>query len=220
MKLKSLICLLVAFTVTSQLHAGNPGDVSWGVKATVDAELPTKWHGKNNDWKMFHNGVGFTLGALSHIPLGRNFYVEPEVEFFMSQYRYDLVIMEDDRDNKNPKLSKFGIGIPVVAGYNINFSQRFGMRIFTGPQIRYAFAGKVGVARQLKDEYEKLLLWDTNRRFDFSWKVGIGFAIDNFMISAEADFGISNLYRRSPVTDYSQWRYHENRVGGGVTYYF
>ena len=220
MKRKLFLSLTAVIIFSSLSQAHNDKNVSWGVKATADAELPTKWHGKTNVWKMFNNGFGCTLGFLSNIPIGWNFYIEPELAFYMSEYRYDLELMADDTEGNNPKLSKYGIAIPIVVGYNVDFSERFGLRIFTGPQFRYAFAGDIGIKKNLKEEYENLLLWDTNRRFDFSWKIGIGFPIDNFMISAEADFGIANLYKNSPIADYTKWTYHENRVGGGITYYF
>lgn len=218
---KSLI-LLSGLLCTSLTYGKiNDKRVNWGLKATVDAELPTKWHGEHNDIKMFNNGVGFTIGAISNISIAKNFYFEPGISFFLSQYRYDLIVADGKDKTENPMLSKYGIEIPTLFGYTIDFNDMIGLHIFTGPQIRYAFTGKVGLnSEEQKEENENLLLWDSNRRFDFSWKIGIGLPIQHFMISVEADFGITNLYKKGALTGHTNWNYRENRVGAGITYYF
>lgn len=223
-KFQLLITGLIICGVNFIASASDSNKVCWGIKVTGDAEFPSKWHGQYNSVKMFHNGSGFTIGGVSNIYIGKNFYFEPGVSFFYSNYKYDLVVAY--LTSENPKLTKYGLEVPTVFGYKIDFSDRIGLRIFTGPQIRYAFGGKIGIKdsqfedSQSIEETKNLLLWDTNRRFDCSWKVGVGLPIDRFMISVEADFGLTNLYKTSTLMGSSKWRYRENRVGAGLTYYF
>lgn len=195
--------------------------VLWGIKASVDAELPGKWRGKDASVKMFNNGLGFTAGAVSNIYLGKNFFFEPGLLLFYSQYRYDFAIGDMNFMEKNPKLTKFGVEVPVVFGYNFDITDRFALSVFTGPQIRYAFGADVKIEdKDLRDEYEDLLKWDTFRRLDCAWKIGVGFPLYHFMFSLEADIGMNNLIKSSKIAGPSKMTFRENRFGLGVTYYF
>ena len=222
---RKLIALIVGIMWCSGnfvTSANESNSVLWGLKATVNAELPGKWRGKNNSVKMFNPGSGFTVGGVSNIYLGNNFYIEPGVSFFYSQYRYDLIVGGIGvSEIKNPRLSKLGIEIPVVFGYTFDINNSFAISVFTGPQIRYALGGSVGVSEaNPEDDYESLLKWDTYRRFDCSWKIGIGFPINNFMLSVEADLGMNNLIKSSQIAGQSTMSFRENRIGVGLAYYF
>lgn len=222
MKRKSLI-LLISLVISALAFSSRADDkVRWGAKLSVEGVLPTKLKSGDSSFKLFHNGVGFTVGAVSHINIASEFFVEPGLSFFYSKYKYDITLMENlDKVEVNPPLTKMGVQLPVVLGYQANFTDMIGIRLYMGPQIRYAFAGKVGIKDpELREEYEPLLLWDCNRRFELSWKAGIGVPIDNFMISAEADFGLTNLTKTTTITGDHPWRMREFRVGGAFTYYF
>ena len=121
-KLLNLIIGIILCCVNFNILAGDNNRVLWGLKASVDAELPGKWRGNDVSVKMYKPGVGFTIGGVSNIYLGKNFYFEPGVSFFYSQYKYDLIIGgETLNDYKDPKLYKLGLEIPLVVGYTIDF---------------------------------------------------------------------------------------------------
>lgn len=159
----ALIALLLC-SAGIKTSAENNSTVIWGVKASVDAELPGKWHGDRATITMFSPGYGFTFGAVSNIYLGKNFYFEPGVSLFYSQYRYKDLYISVDQQEKDPKLYKCGVQVPIVFGYSFDFSGRFLMNLFTGPQIRYAFAGKIKInnselLEELDSEFD---LWGVN----------------------------------------------------------
>ena len=212
-KLKILIIGIILSCFNLNLIANDK--VLWGLKATVDMELPSKWHGDSGSVRMYLPGVGFTIGGISNIYLGKNFYFEPGVSFFYSQYRYDLEIGAGDMFNyiNDPKLYKVGLEVPLVFGYSIDFSDKYAMDVFTGPQLRYALGGKVKL-NELQEELDPFIgLWETQRRFDCSWKIGIGFPVNHFSVSLEADLGITNLLKH-------EVRFQENRLILGLSYYF
>lgn len=214
-KLKLFILAAILCCINLNIKAKD-NKVLWGLKATVDLELPGKWRGNHHSVKMFNNGVGFTLGGVSNIYLGKNFFFEPGVSFFYSQYRYDLIIGGAGwSEIKDPKLYKLGLEIPLVFGYDFHFSERFSLEFFTGPQFRYALGGKVEINdKKLQEETASIIgLWETQRRFDFSWKIGVGFPINSFTVSLEADLGISDMLKED-------MSFRENRLGLGIAYYF
>lgn len=215
-----LFAVLVALIAlgTASVSAQDDKSVAWGLKLSVGAELPSKWHGENASEAMYRPGVGFTVGAVSNIYLGKNFYFEPGVAFFYSRYKYkDLYIAGDGGEliEKDPTIHKYGVQIPLAVGYEISFSGRYVMNVYTGPQIRYAFAGNTALKnKELQKETEDVLdLWNSQHRFDCSWKIGIGFPIKNFNISVEADLGMTDLLK-------GDMSFRENRVGAALTYYF
>ena len=213
------IAALLACCISGTVNASNHNDVIWGIKASADIELPGKWHGENNSVTMFRPGYGFSAGVVSNIYLGKNFYFEPGVALFYSRYEYkDLTISNgDNAEEHDPGLYKLGVEVPLLFGYTFGFSDQFAMNLFTGPQLRYSFAGEIEIENSslIEDMESGFDLWGINgqRRFDCSWKIGLGFPVSNFNISFEADFGISDLLK-------GDMKFREHRLGLGLTYYF
>ena len=217
MKCKILLYILILVLGTVYGFAQD-NSVIWGIKASVDAELPSKWHRDGGAVTMYHPGYGFTVGGVSNIYLGKNFYFEPGISLAYSQYRYKDIEFSDSEGvirETDPKIYKWSLQIPLVVGYTIDLSDEYSLNVFTGPQVRYAFAGGISFKNkeiaEEADEYANL--WNEQRRFDLSWKVGVGVPINNFQISLEADLGITDLLK-------NDMSFRENRVGIGVTYYF
>lgn len=192
--------------------------VLWGIKASVDAELPSKWYGNGGAVTMYRPGYGFTIGGVGNIYLGNKFYLEPGLSLAYSQYRYKNVDFYDSEGvirETDPKIYKWSMQIPLLFGYTIDTFEKHALNVFTGPQMRYAFAGKIDLKNKgfIENAEEYIDLWNGQRRFDLSWKVGVGIPVNNFLISLEADFGVTDLLK-------GDLSFRENRVGVGASYYF
>lgn len=194
--------------------------VIWGIKANLSAELPSKWRVNGNSIKMFNSGFGASIGGLANIYLGHNFYFEPELALFYEGYSYDVVLAVAPNSpsvNVGPNVYKMGLRLPLVAGYFINITDTWGLDVYTGPQLNYAFYGKTKSSGVESSELEDLgHLFSgqyAQRRFDLGWKIGVGFPVERFLVSLEADLGITNLMRQT-------WTMRENRLSLGVSYYF
>ncbi len=165
---------------------------------------------------MYRPGYGFTVGGVCNIDLGGNVYLEPGVSLFYEDYSYkDLIITDNSGDavETDPGLYKLGVRVPVVVGSVFGINERVGLCIFTGPVLSYAFAGKIDIDSKA-DGLDDLDLFRGQRRFDCGWKIGAGCPIDNFMVSVEAEFGITDLLKAKGMS------FRENRVSLGLTYYF
>lgn len=209
-----LLCILLCVAGASSQKSDR---VLWGAKVNANIELPGKWRFDNGgSAKMYKPGFGVDLGAVCNIYLGSGFYLEPGLDLFYEGYRYDDIYINLGQKT-NPKVTKFGMRLPLVAGYTFNLSDRMGLSIFTGPQLSYAFAGKVSVEGNFdlgEDFPDDGLFGPTGQnRLDCAWKVGVGFPVDSYMLSLEADFGLTDL-QKGPV------KFRENRVGLAFTYYF
>lgn len=220
MNKKLFLALTAIFFFCSSKGEAADKAIDWGMKISIKAELPGKWKGENIDITMFRPGIGTSIGGVARFYLPKNFYFEPGIALFYSGYKYkDLILMGsgDKVEEKDPKVTKWGLQIPILAGYHITITEQFGLEVFTGPQLRYAFAGKINIKnKSIKEEVESSFdLWGINgqRRLDCSWKVGIGFPVNNSVLSLEADFGITDLLKGNQS-------FRENRVGIGFTKFF
>lgn len=214
---KKIIIAMMGLTFGGLFHHASAGErVDWGLKLAMDAELPGKWKGDQVGVTMYRPGYGVNIGAVANIVLPKGFYFEPGVSIFYSCYRYkDLVITDADGSvsESDPKQTKWGIQIPLLIGYEIDISDRFGLDVYTGPQMRYAFAGNIAInSKALKEELaDSFNLWEMQRRFDFSWKIGIGLPLkNNCVLSLEADLGLTDLLKNDMT-------FRENRIGIGFT---
>lgn len=216
--MRKILLSTLALSLGAVIGYAQDNSVLWGLKASVNAEIPSKWHNDGHSVTMYRPGYGFTVGGVSNIYLGKNFYFEPGLSLAYTKYRFkDLeitgsegIVVETD-----PDIYKWSLQIPMVFGYAIDLTDSFALNVFTGPQIRYAFAGKIDFkSENIADEADEYVsLWNGHRRFDLSWKVGVGVPVDNFVVSVEADLGITDLLKN----DFS---FRENRVGLGLTYFF
>lgn len=205
-----LLCLTLCIGASS---AGDSG-VLWGVKGKVNLELPGKWKGDNGSVKMYKHGFGVDLGAVCNIYLDKGFYFEPGLGFFYEGYNYDGLAAPDESGtviDKDPKITMFGVRLPLVVGYTYDISDRLGVSIFTGPQLGYAFSMKTHTKHP--ELWGDLTEMNEQRRFDCAWKVGLGFPIDSYMLSLEADFGLTDMLK-------GDLSFRENRLGLAFTYYF
>ena len=191
----------------------------WGIKAALDINLPGKYHSAAGSVTMFRHGFGGTLGAVYNIYLGHNFYLEPGASLFYDTYSYKGIVFgsyEGLPGESDPGLYKFGIRIPVVAGYSFNVTDRFAMSVFTGPELSYALAGDIKFKDREALDLNDLHLFGKNgpqRRADCAWKVGVGFPMDGWFVSVEGAFGLTNLNRLGTT-------FHENRCTIALSRYF
>lgn len=224
----SILTLIFCYGITeAQQNSESVANkrVIWGIKANLGAELPGHIKNKNINEKMYNSGFSGSIGGLANIALGKNFYFEPEVALFYDQYSYDKVEALTDHSpsvNIGPSIHKFGFRIPLNFGYFINISEKWGLDVFTGPELSYAFSGTARYDKSDAGLVEDVIAsglgevfsgpFEQNR-FNVDWKVGIGFPVDHFLISLEGDFGLTNMMKKT-------WTMHENRVTLGIGYYF
>lgn len=194
--------------------------VVWGIKGNLSAEIPSKWRKSGESEKRFNSGFGASIGGLMNVYLGKNFYFEPELSLFYEGYSYDnikQVAPNSPSINAGPKIYKLGVRVPIVFGYFINISEKWGLNVFTGPELSYAFYGDAkSENEEVRNDKDLMSVFSgayAQRRFDAAWKIGIGFPVDHFLISLESDIGITDMLKNS-------WTMRENRLGLGISYYF
>ncbi|MDE6335055.1 MAG: hypothetical protein K2L34_00660 [Muribaculaceae bacterium] len=192
----------------------------WGVKAAVDLNLPGKWRSDDYSIKMYRHGFGVNVGVVCNVYLGKDFYFEPGVSLFYDTYSYYKFVVSGEGGNiveSDPSLYKVGLRVPVIFGRMFDFSEKFAMTVFTGPEISYAFAG--GINAKNKEIFGEggLKLFGKEhgcqRRVDCAWKAGIGFPTGDWYVSLDVAFGLTDMLK-------GDISFYENRCSLGVTRYF
>lgn len=216
-----LIALVAAVcSLTAVMGQESEKTVIWGVRAGIDVNIPGKWHGNGASVDMFKNGCGFTAGAVCNVWLGRAFYLEPGLSLFYDTYSFDDLILADNAGEpaqSDPSLYKVGLRLPVMVGYSFNIAQRLLMSVYTGPELSYAFGGKVRLDENVDtndiDTAFDLFGPGGQRRLDCAWKIGVAAPIGPISMSLDCALGLTNLNR-------SEMSFREYRVTVGATYYF
>ncbi len=142
---------------------------------------------------LYNNGAGFTIGAVYNIPLWQNLYFEPGLSIF-----YDTFGMEIQYDPTpmmlNGSIRNFGMRIPLVAGYNFDFTDNLRIAPFTGPQINFNITAK--------EHWDEINGQETPtggsifgvggfKRIDLQWVIGVGVTYGKYYVSLSGGIGLT-----------------------------
>ena len=199
------------------------GDNMWGVKAAFDINLPSKWGNRlegSAPLDMYRTGFGGAVGAVYYYGFGSSFFLEPGASLFYDSYSFkDLTVTGDTNypSEYDPSIYKLGVRIPVMVGYSYWLLDALPMRVYTGPELSYAFAGDVRWKNKalveggdLGDLFGK---HGHQKRMDLAWKIGVGFDTEYLTIGVEAAIGITDILKERLTC-------RDNRVSITATHYF
>lgn len=140
---------------------------------------------------MYNNGAGFTVGAIYNIPLWQNLYFEPGLSFFYDTFGTEIQSMADGMNVNliNGSIRNFGFRIPMVAGYNFDFTDNVRIAPFTGPQLNFNV-----VAREHWDntiEGGSIFGEGGFKHFDLQWVIGVGVTYGKYYVSLSGGIGMT-----------------------------
>lgn len=206
--------LIASVSLTASAEDGGSA-ASFGLRIGIDTNLPGKWHNGDGGIKMFRTGFGASLGGVCNVALPKGFWLEPGVSLYYDAYRYYNMYLMDGQgeEEHDPGLWKLGLRVPVMAGYDIPFSDRLTLSVFTGPELNWSFAGGYDVRQKwARDQLGDL--FKEQRRVDCAWKVGVGIPFDRIFVSLDAAIGLTDLLKSPDIS------FRENRVSLSATYFF
>lgn len=193
----------------------------WGLRVSVDVSCPGKWGVGNQKFKLFGPGAGVSLSGVYNRPLGGGLYIEPGIGFF-----YDT--MDADYDNNLPGgplgnidrldawVGTWGMRVPLMAGYRVDFTPGTALFVSTGPQLEIGFSSHLsddmpGGSSLAGELYDKMF-----HRFDCQWKIGVGVAFGyNYYVGVDASLGMVNLAKQGGNVNF-----HRNIVSISAGYNF
>ncbi len=195
----------------------NPDNRAYfGIRVGGDVTCPGKFKVDNFSYKAFDNGGGVEFGGIYNIPVVANFYIEPGLKLYYDTYSADVTEFDDFDDpfDVSIKIKKFGMRIPVMAGYHFDFTDDIKVSVFTGPELEVGFSAKGSVKALDFETTESIYGDDGMNRVNLLWGVGAGISYSNFYFGVNGGIGMLNMMKESDV------KFHENRVTFSLGYNF
>lgn len=197
----------------------NPDNKAYfGVRVGGDVTCPGNITVENVGINFYNNGGGIEFGGIYNAPLVANLYIEPGLKLYYDSYSVkDEFIMdiEDDIIFNSVSFKKFGMRIPVMAGYHFDFTSDIKVYAFTGPELEIGFTAKEYIKghniEMSGSVYGKDGLFN---RANLLWCIGAGVSYKQFYFGINGGIGMLNMQKDSDA------KFHENRVTFSVGYNF
>ncbi|MDE5845249.1 MAG: PorT family protein [Muribaculaceae bacterium] len=220
-----LIAVLVMTAVSSTAQNfifNNPNNKAyWGIRVSPEIACPGKVSESvgslNVKLDAFNSGGGVEFGGIYNIPVVANFYIEPGVKFFYDTYSVKKEFLSNPGLVLNSlSIKKFGMRIPVMAGYHFDFTNSIKVYLFTGPELEIGLSAKEYAKGQHNIEMSESIYGDEGdlNRVDLLWGLGAGVSYNHFYFSISGGLGMLNMLSDSYA------KFHENRVTFSFGYNF
>ncbi len=162
---------------------------------------------------MFNVGGGVEFGFICNFPVVANFTIEPGLKFYYNTYSVKNEWLESEFDGLS--INKFGLRVPVMAGYHFDFTDDLKLAVFSGPEL------EVGITAEESLRYdggkESQSLYEDSgdmRRVTVLWGLGAGLHYKRMYFEIKENIGMINMFKDSYT------KFHENRVTFSIGYNF
>lgn len=216
---RNLLLLLLAAISAISVNAADDSDEYifrnpsgyWGIRASYNLTVPGEYtFSKTKKESVFKPGSGFEAGVTRLIPLVSGFYLEPGAMVFFDTYSVKSDKVYLFQNGTSISTNKFGMRIPVMAGWQFKFGDKVKLNVFTGPEFEIGFTGKTKYGTsQGKTSFD---IYTSNnpgrlRNLALLWGVGTGVSFDKYYLGVSGYFGLTNM--RNNSADQS---FHENHI--------
>lgn len=205
--------LLIGGAYLSDIQAQDK--VTWGIRgglniSNIGGNIKDDDHWGGNHIS-FPAKVGFNLGVIADIELGKSFYLQPGFYYSNKGFKYKW---ENDGEKE---IDKFGLNyfeIPILASYKLNINDNLRWEINAGPYIAVGIAGKdkykysgedpdysysvpafgTGKTEVEDSEGDKFDTYKRGlKRFDFGLQFATGLTIkEHYYVGLRYDLGLLN----------------------------
>lgn len=222
----------------------DPANKSYvGVRAGLDISSPTPDVFKNGAG--FHVGAVYNVKVVKnfYIEPGAMLYYDT---WSLNDKRFQAELAGERRDiGLNSSFRNFGVRIPLMLGYHFDFTPGINVAVFTGPELsigmrsRYHYDATVSGVQGLdvsgaiscyspgdnktgNEAVDNLLNQVQNlfHRVDCAWKLGVGVNYSNFHVSVGGAIGMTNVYKHSNASAFTDDAFRMNRMTVTLGYNF
>lgn len=190
----------------------------FGIRVGGDITCPGKISVDNVGISVFKNGGGIEFGGVYNIPIIANFFIEPGLKLYYNTYSLKNEFVKDLQDDiifNNVSFKKFGMRIPVMAGYHFDLVDDIKVYVFTGPELEVGFSAKEYIKGHNIDMSESVYGEDGGmNRVNLLWSIGTGISYRQLYFGVNGALGMLNMLHDS------NGKFRENRVTFSVGYNF
>lgn len=190
----------------------------WVVTVAYDESIPGKWKLADGSFKMFKPGGGVSIGLDYMLIIGKKFFFEPGVRFFIDNYRYNNITIgagtpEGPSIPHDPPVRKTGMRIPLTFGYKFDIFKRGSLFLSSGLEPIIGFSARTSLDEHQKDIFIENMYKTMMSRYDMAWDIRAAIIIDHFRIDLTGALGLFDVIK----TDVKM---HEYRISIGLGYVF
>ncbi len=209
-----ILVVLACVSMTAQNSiVNNPNNKAYfGLRIGGDVTCPGDITADNVGVSVFNVGGGVEFGGIYNIPVVANFYIEPGLKLYYDTYSLKKDFLDD---NSSCSIRKFGMRVPVMAGYHFDFTDDIKVSVFTGPELEVGFLAKGHVKSGNVSASESVYGDDGGmNRVNLLWGIGAGITYQHFYFGVNGGIGMLNMM------DVPDVKFHENRVTFSLGYNF
>lgn len=214
--MKKLIFAILAAAAVMPAAAANPvvnnpdNRAYWGVRVSLDVSVPEWVESGAGDTRrledLYTAGCGVGVGVIYNIPVVANLYIEPGLNLY---YNTTGIKVDEDLDHIDwihHSNRKFGMRIPVVAGYHFDFRRDVSLAVFCGPELNVGFSNDYYYTAKYDDngmDIERTEAGSNYRqggfnRVDLAVKAGVQLNWKHWMVGVNGSAGCCNMINNRP----------------------
>lgn len=157
---------------------------NFGIKGGLNAYSIYNDNDADSDTK-----IGFHLGLISHIHLGNQFALQPELIYSTQGAQYEI-------GGNTEKLNLNYVNVPLMFQYMFDN----GFRMQAGPQLGFLVSAKTEIENNTTD------VKDYFKPFELAFGIGVSYVHPptGFGVDARYNFGLNNINDTGTVNSYNR----------------
>lgn len=179
----------------------------FGVRVALDMTGPEQFKLGGITTDLLSAAPGVSFGAVYQLPVVANLYLEPGLSFYYDTWLLNIDILGSEGlplavKYNNRSLRSFGMRVPVVAGYHLDFVKALKVFAFTGPVLDVGFSNDYYINFTDNGVHEHIVGTTYSddsmiplKRLDVAWRVGLGASIGHLSVDLCGDIGMLNRHR-------------------------
>lgn len=211
-KFIALALCLISLTASAQSTiVNNPANKTYfGLRVGGELTCPGDISSDGVSVDIFKLGGGIEFGGILNAPIIANFYIEPGLNFYYNSYA-----LNDKTEYEGILIRKWGMRIPVMAGYHFDFTDDVKLSVFTGPELEVGFVADANYKNKRESVSEDIYGDDgIMQRVDLLWDFGVGITYKHVYFGVKGGIGMLDML------SVSRANFHENRVTFSLGYNF
>lgn len=199
MKMRGLIVSLIAvFPLLTVAQDKGKARFNVGIKAGFqavtynDPEFDIEGY-KFDTNNIQSNKIGYAFSAFARVTKNK-FYIQTEGTFGITNHSFDFQDKEQNTDgdfipnSTVYDLRTYCIQVPILFGYNIVESGRYGLGIFTGPRTKFILTS---LSQQNFKHFKYEQLEEVLNDKTYYWEIGLGIKISRVFLDITYDVGLN-----------------------------
>lgn len=176
-----LIGVIAAMMITGSAIAQHN---NFGIKGGLNAYTIYSDDNSSADTKM-----GYHLGVISHIHLGNQFAIQPELIYSTQGSQYTI-------GSTTAKLNLNYVNVPLLFQYMFDN----GFRLMAGPQVGFLVSAKTEIDNTKTDVKDNL------KKIELAFGIGASYVHppSGFGVDARYNFGLTNINETGSVNSYNR----------------